>query len=158
MRAAEAPHETLDPGDPELGAVHVEDAMVAVEHLDPALAQHAGDLVAAPAVVVVVAEDGHDRDVEVAAGAHQQGGVLGLPVRRQVAGQQDHVGAGGGVRESGRQRAGVRALPAVHVAGGRDAHPGDVGGSRRAFFGRDRHGRAPTTRDSGTARRGRRTP
>jgi hypothetical protein len=41
---------------------------------------------------VVVAEDGEDRDVEVAAGIGEHGRLVGLPVGGQISGKKDEIG------------------------------------------------------------------
>ena len=69
---------------------------------------------------VVVAQHGEDRQCQVAARVGEHGGLLGLAVGREVAGEQQQVGA---LVEPGEGLAHARAdrLVAVDVAGGGDA-------------------------------------
>ena len=67
------------------------DGVVALEDADARVLEHGDDLVAAVRVEVVVAEDGVDRDVERPAGVGEHRRLLGLAVRRQVAGEEDDV-------------------------------------------------------------------
>jgi hypothetical protein len=69
----------------------------------------------------VVAQDGDDRHVEVAAGVGEDLGLLGLAVRGQVAGEQQQVGL---LVEAGERAQGLVAVAglAVDVAGRGDPH------------------------------------
>ena len=82
-----------------------------------------GQLVAPTRVEVVVAENGEDGHVEVAARVGDDLRLLGLAGRREVAREEDHVG----FRRDGREGAldaFARRLGCVQVAGCRDAdHP-----------------------------------
>ena len=68
---------------------------------------------------VVVAENGEDRNVEIAARVGDDLRLLGLARRREVAREEDHVG----LRRDGRERAldaFPRRLGGVQIAGCRD--------------------------------------
>jgi hypothetical protein len=97
------------------------DREAAPEHRDPRLGQNGDHLVAAVQVVVVVAQDGDDRDRKVAAGVREHCGLLGVAVRRQVAGEQDQLCALG---DRGERLSDVLAerLRAVDVACGGNAN------------------------------------
>ena len=91
MGAVEAAAEALAAGDPDLGPAQLEHAVVALEHVDPALLQHGDELVAAVDVPVVVAEHGEHRHVDALNGGGDHRALLRLAVRREVAGQQNEV-------------------------------------------------------------------
>jgi hypothetical protein len=67
-------------------------------------------------VPVVVPEDGEDGQVEMAAGRCQDGGLLGLAMRRQIAREDDEVGTLGDPLERARDLVAV-ALVAMDVSG-----------------------------------------
>ena len=65
--------------------------MRAVEDDDAGRLEDCLELRAPVGVVVVVPEHGYDGRLEVATGVGEHAGLLGLPLRRQVARQEDHV-------------------------------------------------------------------
>ena len=87
----------------------------------PAEPEDLRDLFRAPGMVVVVPEHRDDGQLEVATRVREHPGLVGAPVCRQIAGQQDEVGA---TRERAKRPG--DALPerlcAVEVAGGSDAN------------------------------------
>ena len=97
---------------------------VLVEHDTPASSSTARNSSGAVDVPVVVAEHGQDRHADVADRVGDDLRLLGLAVRGQVAGEQDHVDA---VLERGeggvRALAVVGALAVVDVARGGDPDP-----------------------------------
>jgi hypothetical protein len=86
---------------------HVEDAAIAVEDDDAGVPQDRRDLRGEPGIVIVVAEHRDDGDGEPGAGAGHDGGLLGAPAGRHVAGEEEQVGA--------RRRPGERLAQAVEA-------------------------------------------
>ncbi|MEJ7657293.1 MAG: hypothetical protein WKF33_09725 [Thermoleophilaceae bacterium] len=92
------------------------DGGLALEHGDPALGEHAAQLVALAGVPVMVAQHGEDRHLKRPARPGQDGGLLGLAVGGQVTSQQEQVGGPGEAGEGGLGPVAVLGR-AVHVAG-----------------------------------------
>ena len=131
-RIREAAHETLGADHPDLRVAAVQHRPAPVEHDDSGRGQDLDDLVGPVRVPVVVAEDGDDRNLQLAAGVCEHLGLLGLPEGGQVAGDQDRVDLGGDSGEGRSHRSPVL-LAAVDVArcGDPDGlpfrHPGQEG-------------------------------
>jgi hypothetical protein len=85
-------------------------------------------------VVVVVPEHGDERDREAAAAVGQHGRLLGQPVGRQVAREEDHVDVARGLGEALRETLAV-VLRRVEVADGRHTEPAHVRGLPARRFG-----------------------
>src|SRR4051794_2882775 len=122
VRAGEAADEALAADDADLGPGHVEDPVVAVEHVDAAVGERRRHLVAAVGVPVVVAEYGEDGHLRVAGRVGEDRRLLGLAVRREVAGQEDEVDAAAEALEGRGPVLAVAVAAAVDVAGGGDPH------------------------------------
>ena len=90
--AGEAADEALRPDDPDVDAFDLGHRGVALEHRDTAVAERVGDLAAPPEVVVVVPEHGIQGRDQPAARVGEDGRLLRVAVRRQVAGEEDQVG------------------------------------------------------------------
>jgi hypothetical protein len=146
--AVEAAREALRARHAELRAAHLEDPVVALQHVDAALGQRGRDLVAAVRVPVVVAQHREHGDaVEHLHGARDHGGLLRHPVGGEVAREQDDVDAVAEAAE-GRGPALLVGRPAeVDVAGRRDADGALVlaVAGRSTGLGSDGHA-APRTR------------
>ena len=91
LGAGEAADEALRPGDPDLDIADLENDMASVEDDDARGLENCPDLVAMARVVVVVSEHGDDRDLDRPAGVREHLGLLGEPMRGQVAGEQDEI-------------------------------------------------------------------
>jgi hypothetical protein len=131
-RVGEAAHEPLGADHADLGVAAVQDRPAPVEHGDARRRQDPDDLVGPVRVPVVVAENGDDRYLQLAAGVCEHLGLLGLPEGGHVAGDEDRVDLGGDSGEARSHRSPVL-LAAVDVArcGDPDGlpfrHPGQEG-------------------------------
>jgi hypothetical protein len=105
--AGEAPAEPLASCDADACAIHGGRDRVPLENLHPGACQHGGDLGLAPGVVVVVAEDGDDRDLRVGELRREDLRLGGVSARRHVACEQQE----GSASSSSRSRCG-RSVPA----------------------------------------------
>ena len=106
--------------DADVDAVDVRDRPVAVEDEDARGPERVRHLVAAPEVVVVVAEHRVDGSPESVARLGEHPRLLGVAVGRHVAGKEDQVGLAVDLREGGLDPLSVR-LVGMDVAGGGDA-------------------------------------
>jgi len=91
-RAGEAADEALRTDDTELELFHLAGRALAVEEPNAGTAEHLFELISPLRVVVVVAEDGEDRNVEEPARGGEHLRLLRLAARRQIAGEEDDVG------------------------------------------------------------------
>jgi hypothetical protein len=124
VRAREAADKALGADDADLRAAQLEHVVGAVEHDDAGLLEHRSHLARAVRVPVVVAEHGQHRQLELAARVGHDRRLLRLPVRREVAGQQQEVGASlERAERGGGPLAVVRALAEVDVPGRSDPDP-----------------------------------
>jgi hypothetical protein len=103
LRARKAADEALHADDPDLDRPDLQNEVLAVEHVHPAVLEHTAYLVLLSRVVVVVPEDRDDRSVEARARIGEHSSLLGQPVRRQVAGEQHQVGLSGQGTEAARE-------------------------------------------------------
>src|SRR5262249_26044542 len=90
-RARKAADEALGPDDAELELLYFAGRAVAVEEADTGGAENLLELASALSVVIVVAEDGEDRDVERPACRGEHLGLLRLATRGQVPGEENDV-------------------------------------------------------------------
>lgn len=119
LRAGEPTHEALRAYDANLLAADLHNYRVAVEHVDARKVQHAGNLVAAPGMQIVIAEDRVNRHARAASGVSKDLGVLRLAVGGQVTGEQHEIGLTLD-RRKGLLEAAPRRLGRVHVSCRRD--------------------------------------
>ncbi len=91
MRAREAAYESLRSGDAYLAFVELEDRRGAIEHVQPSLFEHRGDLVSLIAVEIVVPENRTDGDLKATARVSEDLRLLRLAVRRQITGEEYEV-------------------------------------------------------------------
>jgi hypothetical protein len=116
--AAEPAGESLDPGEPH----PVQLDGVAVEHLDPRLAQDALELRRLPRLVVVVPQHRHDRQAEPRERLGDLAALLRLAPVGQVAAEDEDVRLLGHVGEDALHRGAIGRAPQVDVAQGGDPH------------------------------------
>jgi len=121
LRSGKPSDESLRAHDPDLGFADLEDRVAAVEDDDAAFFEHGLDLVAAARVMIVVPEDRNDRSRERGAGVGEDGGLLGQPVRGEIAGEEHEVAL---FRDRGKRslEAFSERLDRVDVACGGDSH------------------------------------
>jgi Nucleotidyl transferase of unknown function (DUF2204) len=99
-RAGKAADEALRADDAELELFHLAGRALAFEETNAGAAEHLLELVRPLRVVVVVAENGEDRNVEKPARGGEHLRLLRLATRRQVAGEEHDVGLPLELRES----------------------------------------------------------
>ncbi len=128
-RAREAAHEAFRADDPEFQSVYVAACALAVEEPDACPGEHVLQLCGALCVVVVVAENGEDRHVELPAREGEHLRLLGLPARRQITGEKNDIGLAPELGESALDALGAD-VGRVDVGRCSDA---DHGGSCCAF-------------------------
>jgi hypothetical protein len=97
----EAADEPLRTDDADGNTVHIEHRRRALEHRDPGSGEQLDDLSLPVRVVVVVPEHRDDRRLHGARDIGEHLRLLWQPVRRQIAGEQDHVGIGVDLLECG---------------------------------------------------------
>ena len=122
LGAGEAADEALHADDAHLHAGELEHHVRTVEHCDPRVAERRLDRRLEAVVVVVVAEHGDDRRGGAPARVGEHGSLVGQPVRREVARQQDEVDVGQASEGTGEALAVL--LRRVEVADSRDAQLG----------------------------------
>ena len=120
-RAGKAADEALRPDDAELQPVDLAARGLALEKPDSRPAEHLSELVGAARMVVVVAEHGEDRHVELPARSGDHLGLLRLAARREIAGEQDDVGLAAEIRERALDALGAH-VRGVDVGCGRNPH------------------------------------
>ena len=91
LRTAEASDEALRPDHSDLPLAELGGRRGVVEHVYARVRERCGDLLAETQVQIMVPEHRAHRDVEPATRVRDDLGLLGVAVRRQVAGQQHDV-------------------------------------------------------------------